>query len=297
MDEPQRAACVVCGAALSRNVAVRLGPSFLCSCNHCGSWTYLPRPSAAEQAAIHDNPEYYEHPYFNLRRTITSAQRRRCRDLFARLSTGVESSSLVGERLLDIGCDTGTFLKTASEQFGIVPVGLDVSERAVQEAVQQGVEAYRSKIEDAPAHLADFQVITAIDLLEHVPDPAAFLREVRQRLRPGGVLYLETPNIRSVVYRFGKLLAAVTGGRPAGLIARLFPEQHIQYFTPTSLHSVARKAGYEVVQLGCRVLPASDIAASLVPLLAIGALQAFDRLLKTEILIWAVFRRPPARSQ
>lgn len=291
-DSHFESGCAVCHAPLSENVAVRLGKSGLYECRSCGSWTLLPRVTASEQAEIHDDADYFEHPYFKLRREITPRIRGRCRDVFARLSSALEIAPLRGERFLDIGCDTGTFLKTAQEEFGIVPVGVDVAERAVRVALSRGVDAFQGRIEKAPAELTGFRAATAIDLIEHVPDPCVFLIEVRKRLRPGGVLYLETPNIRSSVYRFGKLLSSVTGGRPEGLFGRLFPPQHIQYFTPRSLPRLIEDAGFKTVKLGTRVLPAADIAAGFAVKIPLGALQAYDKLLSSEILIWAVLKRP-----
>jgi hypothetical protein len=131
----------VSGGALTEQVAKRQGASCLRTCRSSGSWTYLPRLSASDRATIHDSAEYFDHPYFKLRRGVTTAQPRRCRDLFARISTHLDVASPRGERLPDIGCDTGAFLNAAREQFGIIPVGVDVSERAVQAACAQRVEA------------------------------------------------------------------------------------------------------------------------------------------------------------
>lgn len=270
---------------------MRLPEFALFGCESCGSWTCLPRPSASEQAKVHDSGEYFDHPYFKLRRDITRRQRQRCREIFERLSCGLEIGTLHDKRILDVGCDTGIFLAVAQEEFGIVPIGLDVARRAVEEALKRGVEAYAARIEEAPAALIGFPLVTAIDVLEHVADPAAFLHQVRTRLQPGGVLYLETPNIRSVVYRFGKLLSTLTGGRPLRLFERLFPPQHIQYFTSESLALLARNAGFDIVRLGTRILPREDIAAGRFAQAPIAVLQALDRLAKTEILIWAVLRR------
>jgi SAM-dependent methyltransferase len=286
-----RGRCAVCGRALSSRAAVRLRAARLVACASCGSWTYFPRGGSAGQAALHDSEEYFDHPYFALRRTVTPAQRRRCRDVFARLSDAIDPSRLRGARLLDIGCDTGAFLKAAQEEFGVVPVGVDVARRSIGIARESGIEAYQTTIEDAPAALADFPVATVIDLLEHVADPAAFLQALKARLRPGGVVYVETPNIRSAVFAFGRLLALLTRGR-LGLLERLFPPQHIQLFTERSLRGLAERAGFEIVRLGTRVLPASDISASPAALLPIGALQLCDRVLGSEILLWTVLRRP-----
>src|SRR5262249_39145693 len=149
-----------------------------CVCVSCDSWTYLPRPGGATQAALHDTEDYFDHPYFARRRGITPAQRQRCRRVFRRLSAAVGVGSLRGQRLLDIGCDTGGFLQAGRELVGIIPVGVDVAQRAVRVARGEGLEVYPCTIEDAPAELTDFAIVTAIDLIEHVPNPHDFLVEV-----------------------------------------------------------------------------------------------------------------------
>ena len=268
---------------------VRLRRASLRLCANCGSWMYSPRGSAAEQAALHDNAEYFDHPYFARRRTVTPAQRHRCRGVFQRLA--VEPGRLRGERVLDIGCDTGTFLIAAREEFGIAPVGLDVAARAIAVAQDRGIEAHATSIERAPESLGQFNIITAIDLIEHVADPAAFLCGVRDRLHPGGVFYVETPNLRSTVFGFGSLLSRMTGGLPAATLERLFPPHHVQLFNSESLRSLAERNGLEVVRMGTRVLPGPDLAAPLIARCGLTALQFCDRLLGREILVWAVLRR------
>jgi SAM-dependent methyltransferase len=285
-------ACAICQQLLEADPIARLPRYYFRKCEHCGSWTCLPRPGAGEQAAIHDSEDYFEHPYFRLRRAITASQRKRCLGVFKHLSKAVDPASLRGERMLDIGCDTGLFLKTAQQEFGIIPMGVDVAARAIEEARAQGIEAFHGILEDAPRDFAGFAAASAIDLIEHVPDPAALLREVRNRLRPGGVVYLETPNIQSVIYRFGRVLNDLTGGKPADLMERLFPPQHIQYFTLKSFRQLADGVGLQVVSLTTRVLPAAHIAASLSALVPISILQACDRILGTEILICSVLMRP-----
>ena len=286
--------CAVCGGGLGDNVAVRLRQAHLSACPACGSWTYLPRRTAAAQRAAHDNEAYFARPYFALRRTITAAHRRRCRIIAGRLASAIHMASLRGERMLDVGCDTGSLLLTARAEWGIVPVGIDVARRPIAAAAGSGIEAYHTSIEDAPESLSGFPLITAVDVIEHVPQPAAFLQEVRRRLRPGALLYLETPNIASCIFGLGRLLARITRGRPAALLERLFPPEHIQYFTRRSLAALAGAAGFEIVRLDTRVLPWGDIAASLPIRLGLAALQALDRIAGSGILLCAVLRRPHA---
>ncbi|HYL76560.1 MAG TPA: class I SAM-dependent methyltransferase [Bryobacteraceae bacterium] len=280
--------CVVCNSGLPQRPVVEFGRCRLHACPRCGSWTYLPRPNSADQSAIHDTGDYFDHPYFDLRRRLSPSIIRRCRYAFTQL--GLAADSLRGQRVLDIGCDTGVFLQAAAQEFGIVPVGVDTASRAIAAAQQQGIEAYCAPIEQAPEHLHDFPAITAIDLIEHVAQPGDVLRAIRRRLRPGGALYLETPNIRSMVYQFGRALSHAV--QPQQLLERLFPPQHVQYFTESSLAALCRSAGFEVVSIGRRALPWEDIATSFAVRAALAPLQLADRIFGTEILICAVLKRP-----
>ena len=282
--------CVVCLSGLSERPVVQFGHARLHQCPACASWTYLPRPDPAGQAAIHDSSDYFDHPYFDLRRQLSPAILRRCRYAFQQLGQATDIESLRGQRFLDIGCDTGAFLQAAAQQFGIVPVGVDAASRAVAAAQQGGIEAYCAPIEQAPEQLRDFPAITAIDLIEHVAQPGDVLREIRRRLRPGGVLYLETPNICSMVYQFGRALSHFA--QPRQLLERLFPPQHVQYFTPESFAAFCRHAGFEVVSIRNRVLPWQDIATSLAVRAALAPLQLADRVFGTRILICGVLKRP-----
>jgi SAM-dependent methyltransferase len=270
---------------------VRLAEARLLECSSCGSWTYWPRQSSAAQQSLHDSADYFDHPYFELRRRISPSLRRRCRQTFARIGRAIDVGALRGQPLVDVGCDTGVFLQCAAEEFGVKPIGIDVARRAVEQAQQAGIEAYHSPLEDAPEHLRELPLIVAIDLVEHVADPGAFLRAIRSRLRAGGVAYLETPNIASKVYRLGGWLSSLSGGRPAPVFDRLFPPQHIQYFTRQSFVALAQDSGLQIASVQTRSLPLADIAASSFVRLSMGAIQSLDLLSGSHILICAVLRR------
>jgi hypothetical protein len=128
-------------------------------------------------------------------------------------------------------------------------------------------------------------------LIEHTIDPAKFLEQVKQRLCRGGICYLETPNVHSNVYRIGRAVARVTGGRPAWVFERLFPTEHIEYFSANGLRALAKRAGLEVVSLSARALPFADIAASLPVRIAMTAVQATDAISGQHILLCMVARR------
>jgi SAM-dependent methyltransferase len=95
-------------------------------------------------------------------------------------------------RILDVGCGTGSNL-SAFARLGHA-VGIDMSTDALQFCRQRGVERVAlSEIESLPFPDATFDVITAMDILEHTDDDLAALRELRRVLRPGGLLLSTVP--------------------------------------------------------------------------------------------------------
>lgn len=283
--------CVACDGALEVSPAVRIDSFQLFLCRSCRTWNLVPRPEEAIQCAFHDSESYYEHPYLEHRRANLTAVDRRCASLFRRIGQFTDLAALRGNRVLDVGCDTGQFISSAARQFGILPVGVDVAGLAIRGARSAGVDAYHCTLEQAPAHLRDFPVITAIDVIEHVSSPRSFFQALFERLRPGGVAYVETPNVDSYVYRLGRLLCGLTGGRPEATLRRLFPQEHIQYYSAGGLARVTQSCGLRVLTQESRLLPPSEIAVGRVTRLVLGALQSADYLSGEKILRWAVLQR------
>ncbi len=97
-------------------------------------------------------------------------------------------------RLLDVGCGNGTFLARAGEM-GWEPIGLEPDPKAVATCRQQGLYVVEGILAAAPkAWLEQFDVVTLIHAIEHVPDPVADLKRCFELLRPGGTLWLALPN-------------------------------------------------------------------------------------------------------
>jgi 2-polyprenyl-3-methyl-5-hydroxy-6-metoxy-1,4-benzoquinol methylase len=285
------AECVACGAHHNFEVAATFAWITLARCPVCRSLTSVPRPTPTEQFSRHDNADYFDHPYFQQRRVDQQRVDRRARIAIDHVASAVDVASLKGSRYLDVGCDTGSFALAFAKQTGACPEGIDIAARAVAEANRNGLKAVCAPLESAPAEMTDYAVISATDVIEHLVDPVAFLAEVRQRLKPGGVLYFETPNVTSLVYAAGRLAGKMTGGRPRWVFERLFPGEHVQYFSRAGLRIAAERSGLTLVSCDERVLPSSDIAASPLVTAALAAMQAVDVLRGSEILLCGVMRR------
>ena len=131
-------------------------------------------------------------------------------------------------RWLDAGCAKGFLLKIAS-QHGWKPYGFDVSAYAIREARKNCPKAnlFVLNAEDKlPFGDGFFEVITALELIEHLKAPENFLKEAYRMLKPNGLLSITTPNIASlfnsrVVRRFYKSL---------GYTTPFDDETHVSYF-------------------------------------------------------------------
>jgi putative addiction module CopG family antidote len=102
--------------------------------------------------------------------------------------------------VLDIGCGSGFYL-AALREAGWDGEGIEPGETAAQFARKHcGLPVHNSNAEEALAACRDgsFDLVTMWHVLEHLPDPAKVLAEVRRILRPGGTLMLEVPNFSSI---------------------------------------------------------------------------------------------------
>lgn len=103
-------------------------------------------------------------------------------------------------KFLDIGCATGNFLEMV-KQNGWEPFGIEISEYAANRARKKiGSERiFQSNVEDAKLPDGYFDVISACEIIEHIPHPTAFLLEVRRIIKNNGLLVITTPNGNSVL--------------------------------------------------------------------------------------------------
>jgi len=131
-------------------------------------------------------------------------------------------------RMLDIGCNIGTFLEVAAD-IGWTPVGVEPNPHAARVASEKGFEVHCGFFDGPLARtFPDFDAVHLGDVIEHVSNPVLFLEQVLQVLRPGGLLLCVTPDFNSVM---GRLL-------------QIKPTEHLVYFTKRSLISAVEAAGF-----------------------------------------------------
>ena len=144
----------------------------------------LPREMQSHTYAIMREVEDAHWWYVGRRRIISSFVKRICDEIRAEGNTE--------PRILDIGCGTGGNLETLST-FGKAE-GVDISREALDFCRARGLENVREgAAETLPYSGASFDLVTALDVVEHLDDDVAGLREMRRVLRPGGRLLLFVP--------------------------------------------------------------------------------------------------------
>lgn len=133
-----------------------------------------------------------------------------------------------GRRFLDVGCGLGAFVRLANRN-GWKGRGIDLAEHAIDIGKAHGIPVEPCNFFDLRADREEFDLISMFEFIEHVPAPGRFIAHARELLAPGGLLYLTTPNFRS--------LDRIMQGAAWPMINR----EHLTYFTPATLRSLVRR--------------------------------------------------------
>jgi 2-polyprenyl-3-methyl-5-hydroxy-6-metoxy-1,4-benzoquinol methylase len=102
------------------------------------------------------------------------------------------------KKVLEVGCGSGNFMVLAKQNPGLDIEGLEQNPRAIAEAKGRGLSVSRSTLEEVGESFSgNYDAVCSFQVLEHVPDPANFVRVCCALLRPGGKLLLGVPNAES----------------------------------------------------------------------------------------------------
>jgi 2-polyprenyl-3-methyl-5-hydroxy-6-metoxy-1,4-benzoquinol methylase len=151
-------------------------------------------------------------------------------------------------RLLDIGCGNGVLLSRAKKQ-GFICEGVEAC-IPLAEAVRNKLDCqvHTTLLSECRFSVESFDVVTMYDLIEHLQDPIQDLRRIQLWLKPGGILFVLTPNDEALLRRIARL--AFRGSfhciqRP---MHTLYYAHHLSYFTARSLRSLFEGTGFDVVR-------------------------------------------------
>lgn len=151
---------------------------------------------------------------------------------------------LVGKKVLDVGCGGGILAESMATR-GALVTGIDLSDKALSVArlhlLESGQKVDYRKIsaEELAAGMPDaFDIVTCLEMLEHVPDPASTVRACARLVRPGGRVFFSTINRNPKAYLF-----AVVG---AEYVLNLLPRgthDYTRFIRPAELARFCRDAG------------------------------------------------------
>jgi len=226
--------CPICRAEtleLGAKRGSRFGQSFqLRACPAC-TFKFVADPST-DYASIYDEAYYagrgsdpmvdYATEYFHPQDTI----RRHDWEGIAEVVTALRPN---GGRWLDYGCGNGALVRHVAGNKEWDIVGHDI-----------GAWANRARSDNLPildaqeleAHRGTFDVITAIEVIEHIVDPVEFLTGLRRLARPGALVFITTLNADAAPRNFLKW-------------NYILPEIHVSFFTPKALAVALEKSGFQ----------------------------------------------------
>jgi 2-polyprenyl-6-hydroxyphenyl methylase / 3-demethylubiquinone-9 3-methyltransferase len=156
-------------------------------------------------------------------------------------------SPVAAQHIIDVGCGGG-ILTEALAQRGAVVTGIDMGDAPLSvarlHALEVGVNATYEKItaeEKAQQCAGEFDIVTCMEMLEHVPDPSSVVKACADLVKPGGSLYFSTINRNPKAYAF-----AIIG---AEYLLKLLPKgthDYDKFIRPSELAHWLRQAGLEL---------------------------------------------------
>jgi 2-polyprenyl-3-methyl-5-hydroxy-6-metoxy-1,4-benzoquinol methylase len=221
-------ACWACGAAAGPTED--FAPARYHRCPACG-FVFQAERQSDELRELYDDAYFAEHAGGGHYAEEDAQRRHEARVRVRRLRPYATSG-----RLLEVGSAGGHFLDEAG-QAGFDVVGVEpVASFATAAQERFGVPVHAGYVEDVDLGAAPFDVVTAFHVLEHIPRPRPVLDGLHARMRSGGTLFVEVPNIESH--------AAQTQRAAWGALE---PLHHVGHFSAGSLRTMLEAAGFEVL--------------------------------------------------
>ncbi len=147
-------------------------------------------------------------------------------------------------KILDVGCGLGFFVKRIADQkTGWEATGYEISEKAVRFARDKNglKNVFPGIVQNSGIAKGSLDVITLWDVIEHIPKPHSLLEYLHSLLKPGGILFLQTPNFPIQLFK-AKLKVMLKGMKPDGHY--LEAKDHINDYAEKTMKMLAKQTGF-----------------------------------------------------
>jgi len=231
-DSANARRCPACGASAREELGEKNGLG-VGACRECGTLYARHREAETEGGEAYDYDAYYHEANLSIPAFIS----RRLDEIFESFAPHRKTN-----RLLDVGCGAGSLLE-AARRAGWDAEGTEVSRPAVEHVGALGFKVFHGELAEAQYPDDHFDVVTASEIIEHVPEPLPLLKEIARILRPGGLFWATTPHGRG-------LSARVLGIK----WSTVSPPEHLQLFTLGGVRGLLKKAGFRTAHItshGC----------------------------------------------
>ena len=206
-------------------------------CKNCGLIYTNPRAKYAEQNYFGDSTTF-----FNEARLIFKGKKIHHRDRNYIYELKKLKKLKNSGKLLDVGSNMGFFLRKAQE-FGFNPEGVEPSPSLSQIATEQwGLKIHNSFLEDADLPSNNYDIITLIDVFEHVTNPKKLLATCHSLLKDDGIAAIKVPNGD---YNYFKMqLVRLTGkGKNMDIWDCC---EHVAFYTPKTFRRMVESCGFTI---------------------------------------------------
>ncbi|TGL36832.1 class I SAM-dependent methyltransferase [Leptospira koniambonensis] len=196
------------------------------TCKTCGFQAQFPRPE----------PEsLYTEEYYTGNQEFTYRDERKTEKFdryvwFARLKNISKFKS--SGNFLDIGCSFGGFLECAKEK-GFMPYGVEISPFSAKQAEARGFKIWQGQFLDADIPENFFDVITLIEVIEHLENPKEVFNKLTKVLKPDGLLLIQTANFDA------------WQAMEAGKNYHYYLPGHVYYYSAKILRKILARRGFE----------------------------------------------------
>jgi 2-polyprenyl-3-methyl-5-hydroxy-6-metoxy-1,4-benzoquinol methylase len=255
-------------------------PGHIVRCEACGFWFKIPSVSMHPHAA-------YQSEYAEDQAIAEFMLSEHARQFFRKVLNGLRVKT---GRLLDIGTGLGACIEEA-QSLGYKAQGIDLCEPLARKARLRGLDVQCKAAEQIQTS-GVFDVITVLDLIEHVSEPLALLNAARRALKPNGELVVYTPNHRAAVVLLARSLYVLGFRFP---VSEIFAGNHLGFFDDRTLVSALRRAGFDIWRL--EMFPYDPLRpgqyCSQISLAAVTAIEQMGRPFGRMFRLLAYARKQP----